>query len=80
MNSCGFSGWRGQAGCVHARAWDCDADGVYWQRTPAEGEERRVAQEILIRMARSWARRPLPSYGAAGVTSTATSSMAMSLV
>jgi polyphosphate kinase len=34
-------------------AWDCDAEGVYRRRTPAEGEERRAAQEIFMRMARS---------------------------
>jgi len=42
---------------VYARdntsAWDCDADGVYRQRTPAEGEERRAAQEAFLTMARS---------------------------
>jgi len=37
----------------NASAWDCDADGVYRQRTPAEGEERRAVQEILIETARS---------------------------
>jgi polyphosphate kinase len=37
----------------NASAWDCDADGVYRQRTPAEGEERRAAQEIFIEMARA---------------------------
>jgi polyphosphate kinase len=37
----------------NASAWDCDGDGAYWQRTAADGEERRVAQEILIRMTRS---------------------------
>jgi len=37
----------------NASAWDCDADGVYRQRTPAEGEERRAAQETFIEMARS---------------------------
>jgi polyphosphate kinase len=37
----------------NASAWDCDADGVYQQRTPAEGEERRVAQETFIETARS---------------------------
>jgi polyphosphate kinase len=36
----------------NARAWDCDGDGVYRQRTPAEGEERRATQETLIEMAR----------------------------
>jgi polyphosphate kinase len=35
----------------NASAWDCDADGVYRQRTPAEGEERCAVQEILIEMA-----------------------------
>jgi polyphosphate kinase len=34
-------------------AWDCDADGVYRQRTPAEGEERLSAQEIFIELARA---------------------------
>jgi polyphosphate kinase len=33
-------------------AWDCGPDGKYRRRTPAEGEERRPAQEILIRRAR----------------------------
>jgi polyphosphate kinase len=37
----------------NASAWDCDGDGVYRQRTPAEGEERRATQETLIEMARS---------------------------
>jgi len=37
----------------NASAWDCDADGVYRQRTPAEGEERRAAQEAFIETARS---------------------------
>jgi polyphosphate kinase len=34
-------------------AWDCDADGVYVQRTPAEGEERSAAQETFIEMAKA---------------------------
>ena len=42
----------------NASAWDCDADGVYRQRTPAEGEERCAAQETLIEMARSGERPP----------------------
>ncbi len=29
-------------------AWDCGADGVYLQRTPAEGEAARSVQEMLI--------------------------------
>jgi polyphosphate kinase len=37
----------------NASAWDCDQDGVYRQRTPAEGEERRATQETLLEMARS---------------------------
>jgi polyphosphate kinase len=37
----------------NASAWDCDADGVYRQRAPAEGEERCAAQEIFIEMARA---------------------------
>jgi polyphosphate kinase len=37
----------------NASAWDCDPDGVYRQRTPAEGEERRATQETLLEMARS---------------------------
>jgi len=37
----------------NASAWDCDPDGVYRQRTPAEGEARRATQETLIEMARS---------------------------
>jgi polyphosphate kinase len=36
----------------NASAWDCDADGVYRQRTPAESEERRAAQETFLEMAR----------------------------
>jgi polyphosphate kinase len=43
----------------NASAWDCDADGVYRQRTPAEGEERRATQETLIEMARN-GERPSP--------------------
>jgi polyphosphate kinase len=42
----------------NASAWDCNADGVYRQRTPAEGEERLAAQETLIEMARSRGRPP----------------------
>jgi len=37
----------------NASAWDCDEDGVYRQRTPGKGEERRATQETLIEMARS---------------------------
>jgi len=37
----------------NASAWDCDGEGVYRQRTPAEGEERRATQETLLGMARS---------------------------
>jgi len=37
----------------NASAWDCDAEGVYRKRTPAEGEERCAAQETFIEMARS---------------------------
>jgi polyphosphate kinase len=37
----------------NASAWDCDEEGVYRQRAPAEGEERRATQETLIEMARS---------------------------
>ena len=37
----------------NASAWDCDADGVYRQRTPAEGEERCATQETFIEMARA---------------------------
>jgi len=37
----------------NASAWDCDADGVYRQRTPAEGEQRRAAQETFLELARS---------------------------
>ncbi len=29
--------------------WDCDADGAYVLRAPAEGEPRRAAQEIFAR-------------------------------
>jgi polyphosphate kinase len=36
----------------NASVWDCGPDGVYTRRCPAEGEERREAQEIFIRMAR----------------------------
>jgi polyphosphate kinase len=36
----------------NASVWDCDADGVYRCRTPAEGEPRRAAQEILLEMSR----------------------------
>jgi len=32
--------------------WDCGPDGVYTRRTPADGEERRAAQEIFISRAR----------------------------
>jgi polyphosphate kinase len=42
----------------NASAWDCDADGVYRQRTPARGEERCAAQETLIDLARTAGRRP----------------------
>ena len=37
----------------NASAWDCDADGAYRRRRPAKGEERRAAQEIFLRTARS---------------------------
>ncbi len=36
----------------NASAWDGQPDGSYVRRTPAEGEERREAQEIFIRRAR----------------------------
>ena len=36
----------------NASVWDCDGDGVYRCRTPAEGEPRRAAQEILLGMSR----------------------------
>ena len=42
----------------NASVWDCDADGVYRQRTPAEGETPCAAQETLIEMARSGERPP----------------------
>jgi polyphosphate kinase len=29
-------------------AWDCQPDGIYIRRTPAEGEERRAAQEVFV--------------------------------
>jgi len=32
-------------------AWDGLPDGTYVKRTPAEGEPRREAQEVFIRMA-----------------------------
>ncbi len=35
----------------NASAWDCGADGMYVRRSPAPGEERRAAQEALIRWA-----------------------------
>ena len=33
-------------------AWDCDPDGRYTRRQPAEGEPRRAAQEMFIALAR----------------------------
>jgi polyphosphate kinase len=38
----------------NASAWDCDADGTYWRRTPGEGEEPSAVQETLIAMDRTW--------------------------
>lgn len=32
-------------------AWDCDAEGIYHRRRPAEGEEQRSVQEMFIRHA-----------------------------
>lgn len=37
----------------NSSAWDCGADGVYRRRQPAEGEERRAAQEVFIRLAQA---------------------------
>ena len=36
----------------NSSAWDCGSDGSYTRRMTAEGEERRVAQEIFIHEAR----------------------------
>ncbi len=36
----------------NASAWDCSSNGLYVRRAPAEGEERRAAQEEFIRRAR----------------------------
>lgn len=35
----------------NSSAWDCQPDGVYIRRRPAEGEEPRPAQEVFIAMA-----------------------------
>jgi polyphosphate kinase len=35
----------------NSSAWDCQPDGIYVRRTPAEGEERRAAQEVLVESA-----------------------------
>jgi polyphosphate kinase len=35
----------------NASAWDCGSDGVYRLRAPRDGDERRAAQELFIRMA-----------------------------
>lgn len=35
----------------NATVWDCDSEGEYHRRTPADGEERRAAQEIFARRA-----------------------------
>ena len=32
-------------------AWDCQPDGTYVRREPLEGEERRAAQEVFIKLA-----------------------------
>jgi polyphosphate kinase len=31
--------------------WDCDSEGIYHRRRPAEGEEKRSVQEMFIRHA-----------------------------
>ncbi|HSR49504.1 MAG TPA: hypothetical protein VLV83_01675 [Acidobacteriota bacterium] len=36
----------------NASAWDCQPDGTYTPRRPAQGEDRRAAQEVFIRRAR----------------------------
>jgi polyphosphate kinase len=43
----------------NSSAWDCGPDGSYTRRRPAEGKERRVAQEIFIREAK----KPVPPSG-----------------
>ena len=35
----------------NSSVWDCRPDGSYVCRTPAEGEDRRLAQEIFLRRA-----------------------------
>ena len=37
----------------NASAWDCDADGAYWRRTPGKGEEPRSVQDTLIALDRT---------------------------
>ena len=39
-------------------AWDAQPDGTYVRRAPAEGEPRREAQEVFIRMAEAQAADP----------------------
>ena len=41
----------------NASAWDCDANGKYALREPADGDQRRAAQEVFIRRA---ADEPVP--------------------
>jgi polyphosphate kinase len=42
-------------------AWDCQADGTYVRRTPAEGEGPRAAQEAFIRLAADESRALSPA-------------------
>jgi polyphosphate kinase len=35
----------------NSSAWDCQPDGIYTRRTPAEGEEPRAAQDVFIESA-----------------------------